>query len=152
MVACGLAALQEWQQSASGPTAPIHPVIVTASAATKKIFRSIARPTTEPEEVMRGICITGQTANWAAFFPERLYSSDMSVDELLWLAASSVRIAHEFDSLGVDRLDLAICRHSMDGFELIHGDPYWDEADIFSRRIDASIRRALRRPKASKEY
>ena len=69
----------------------------------------------------------------------------MSVDELLWLAASSVRSAHEFDSLGVDRLDLAICRHSMDGFELIHGDPYWDEADIFSRRIDASIRRALRR-------
>jgi hypothetical protein len=94
LVACGLAAIQEWQQSASGPTAPIHPVIVMASAATKKIFRSIALPTTEPEEMMRGMCITGQTANWAAFFPERLYSPDMSVDELSWLAASSVRIAH----------------------------------------------------------
>jgi hypothetical protein len=140
----GLPAIREWQETASGPLPPMEAVIVMASGATKRIFRSFAKPTTVPEEMMGGLCITGQTANWAAFLPKRFYSQSMSIDELLWLAASSIRMAHDFDSFSVDRLDVAIYRDSSGGFELINGDSYWDEATKLSEKFDTSIRRTLR--------
>ena len=144
LVDAGLPAIQEWHESASGSLPPMDAVIVTASGATKKIFRSVAKPTTVPGEIMGGLCITGQTANWAAFLPKRFYLQSMSIDELFWLAASSIRMAHDFDSLGVDRLDVAIYRDSSGHFELINGDSYWDEAGKLSQKFDNSIRQTLR--------
>ena len=57
---------------------------------------------------------------------------------------SPLRMAHDFDSLGVDGLDLAIYRNSRCRFELISGDPYWEEATKLSDGFGISICQMLR--------
>jgi 20S proteasome alpha/beta subunit len=144
---CGPSAIREYtDQQKSGSLGPYDaPTIVMACGESKKIFRSVAMPTTEAEEIKKGLCTTGQTGNWAAFLPERFYSSRMSIDELLWIAVVSVRMAHDFDNLAVDRLDVALYRDSDHKFTLVDGDFHWEEIGAFARKIDASILRMIKK-------
>jgi hypothetical protein len=100
---CSRPAIQEWRDyQAAGPDA--ESVIVMACGKTRTIFRCTALPTPEARKMEGGLCITGQTGNWAAFLPNRFYRyfRSSSVDELACLASCSILMASQFDPLAVE--------------------------------------------------
>ena len=75
---------------------------------------------------------------WRLLVLERVYSSEALAEELAWLAACSVRIAHDFHDFAVDPLDMTLYRETQHRFELVDGDFYWEQVGEFVDRIDSS--------------
>lgn len=105
---------------------------------TKRIF---SHPLTRAEERRNGRCIAGMEFNLASFLPCRLEDlPKLSVRELAYLAAYSVRAAHDLDTAFVDGLDIAVYRDSTHKFEFASGEAYWSEASKFDARILGLLR------------
>ncbi len=100
---------------------------------TKRIFKRKHIP--PRQEVYEGRCVAGAESNLAAFLPSRFYSSTMSVDELAWLAAYSVRAAHDLDNGMIDGLDIAVYRDSTRKFQFANSASYWDGVQTFDPEI-----------------
>jgi hypothetical protein len=132
-------ATDEWRETTS-PAGP-QGAIVLACGASKKIFRSIM--SRSGSEELRGMCISGQNVNLAAFLPQRLSDQKLlakiSVDELVYLAAFSIRSAHDLDSAMIDGLDIAVYLDSVGKFEFVDGEFYWKAVE----KMDDNILQAL---------
>ena len=82
-----------------------------------------------------GKCISGMEFNLASFLPMRLTLANMAVKVLVYLAAYSIRAAHDFDSAFVDGLDITVYRDSTGKFEFLNSDTLWGEAQNFDSEI-----------------
>ena len=82
-----------------------------------------------------GKCVSGMEFNLASFLPSRLTLSNMSVDVLAYLAAYSIRAAHDLDSAFVDGLDIAVYRDAVRRFEFLETKCLWDDAENFDGEI-----------------
>jgi 20S proteasome alpha/beta subunit len=117
--------------------------VIFVSGPTRKIFciHPLLHGNTDDSCTEDGRCIGGQISNTASFLYHRLHSTQMSVDALVRLAAYSVRAAHEFDSLMIDRLDVAVYRDNAKPakFQFIETDAHWN----YVCDIENSIREKL---------
>lgn len=111
--------------------------VTLACGPTKKIFRHKLSLTVE--EMLGGFCAAGQEFNLASFLPQRLYSPNLSIDQLGRLAAYAIDAAHDLDSAMIDGLDLAVYRDSIGKFEFADNAFYRDKTG----KLDAEIRDLL---------
>lgn len=142
---CSAPAIQEWREyQAAGQEG--EAIVVMASGSTKRIFRCSVVPTAEAETMEGGICITGQTGNWAAFLPHRYYRHfrSSSVNEVACLAACSILMASQFDPLAVDGLDIAIYRDAERRFRFMDSGNYLEGAFRVAEQIDGAVVKFIR--------
>jgi hypothetical protein len=131
-------AYEEWHPNAAGPSG--YTCVTLACGAAKKIFRNMFSRMGEAEEMQGGWCVAGSEFNVASFLPRRLHSPELSVEQLVCLAAYSIRAAHDFDSAFVNGLDIAVYRDSVGRFEFVDSIFYWNEIEKF----DAGLRQAIK--------
>jgi hypothetical protein len=105
---------------------------------TRRIF---SHPMTRADERI-GKCVSGMEFNLASFLPLRLDLSSMPARALIYLAAYSIRAAHDLDSAFVDGLDIAVYSDSTAKFEFVDSSRYWNEVGNLDARIQQAIREA----------
>ncbi len=137
----------EYQPLSQGPW-PCKVLFVCGPS--KRIF---LHPLTRADERISK-CISGMEFNLAAFLPSRLNLSNAPVQELAYLAAYSIRAAHDLDSAFVDGLDIAVYRDATGTFEFVNSDIMWDATESFDTAIrellrNKSIALAFQEPKSS---
>ena len=133
----------EYQPLSQGPW-PCKVLFVCGPS--KRIF---SHPLTRADE-RKGKCISGMEFNLAAFLPKRLDLSDRPVKELAYLAAYSIRAAHDLDSAFVDGLDIAVYQDTAGKFQFLETVSLWNEAPNFDAEILKILRaKALSMPPAA---
>jgi len=143
---------REYQPTAKGPWSACLTVVRGES---KTILRN--KLSLRTEEMLGGWCVSGQEFNLATYMPRRFYSKDMSVSELIYIAAYSVRAAHDLDNAVVDGLDIAVYTDAEAIFRILPDmeiERLWNEAASADREILGILKsRALSlpssRPKSS---
>jgi hypothetical protein len=141
MTRCGDAA---WQAAARGPNSNSTLLLVHGPA--KKFIRAKLSPRTIVEELEDGMCQCGQTYNVASFFPQHFYSPDMTVQELLRLAAYAVKTAGTIDPLCVAGVDVLVYGDADRSFRFVDQIFIEEESQRIDRAILASFLNTPARP------
>jgi hypothetical protein len=129
-------ATEEW----AATTAPNGPkgTIVLACGPSKNILRSDMART--GASLCYSPVISGHDFNLAAFIPQYIYSSDMTVDQLADLAAYSIFSAHDLDSKMVNGCDVFIYRDSVGKFEPLKAEDIERRVVALAGRLKACFR------------
>ncbi|MGC1416891.1 MAG: hypothetical protein WA817_16515 [Candidatus Acidiferrum sp.] len=114
--------------------------IVLADGEKRNILRAKIMPVSEVLLIEEGRCFSGQSYSKASFFPHHFYASDMSVEQLAAMAAYTVQMAGEMDSLLIGGIDLAMYRKSVGHFEFAD----YGLLKECSTKIDEEIRTCFR--------
>lgn len=125
---------QGWEAGAIG--AHISTIVLADGKSKNMLRATLAHRSTRVEQMAGGRCFTGQNFSKASFFPMRFYSPQMSVTQLARLAAFTVLMAGEMDSLCVGGLDIAIYRDSVGKFEFADSRDYSQQAP----KLESDIR------------
>jgi hypothetical protein len=137
MIEAGNAA---WRASATGPQ---RSTILLLDGRSKTALRADVSASTFVEELATDHPIfAGQHFSPANLFPMRYYASEMSVSSLAFMGACAVRMAHDFDPVMVDGLDVAIYRDSRSIFEFADSRQLtrlWNAPDL----LDESVRNCI---------